>query len=66
MCLEAEHSRIRLEAKLGISYFTIVLDAICHVAWWRNGSASDSRSGGWVFESVCGQHFILEKKIIKE
>ena len=66
MCLEAEHSRMRLEAKLGISYFTIVLDAICHVALWRNGSASDSRSGGWVFESVWGQHFILEKKIIKE
>ena len=60
MCLEAEHSRMRLEAKLGISYFTIVLDAICHVALWRNGSASDSRSEGWVFESLTGQHFILE------
>ena len=55
MCLEAEHSRMRLEAKLGISYFTIVLDAICHVALWRNGSASDSRSEGCVFESRRGQ-----------
>ena len=29
-----------------------------HVAVWRNGSASDSRSEGWEFESLCGH---LEK-----
>ena len=25
------------------------------MALWRNGSASDSRSEGWVFESLWGQ-----------
>ena len=29
----------------------------CHVGVWRNGSASDSRSEGWEFESLC-PHFV--------
>ena len=28
-----------------------------HKAWWRNGSASDSSSEGWVFKSHLGQLF---------
>ena len=28
-----------------------------HKAWWRNGSASDSSSEGWVFKSHQGQLF---------
>ena len=27
------------------------------LAIWRNGSASDSRSEGWEFESLCGHFF---------
>ena len=29
------------------------------MASWRNGSASDSRSEGWVFESLRGQLILL-------
>jgi hypothetical protein len=29
------------------------------VARWRNGSASDSRSDGWGFESLSGQLYVL-------
>ena len=35
-----------------------------HVAWWRNGSASDSRSEGCVFKSRPGHSFLLESLLI--
>ena len=55
--------------ELGLpSYTHIILPIIClhnltyicldlRMALWRNGSASDSRSDGWVFESLWGHLF---------
>ena len=49
---------------LRVDAFDIILIVISvyarkhhHKAWWRNGSASDSSSEGWVFKSHLGQLF---------
>ena len=42
-----------------LSIFVIIRRA------WRNGSAFDSRSKGWVFESPCPQIFLLSNKTIQ-
>ena len=34
-----------------------------HMGVWRNGSASDSRSEGWEFESLCPHFFALASRV---
>ena len=38
--------------------------ALLNIGIWRNGSASDSRSKGWEFESLC-PHFVAARVGIK-
>ena len=54
---------ITTTTNLGIIMSLYLVSYAC-VALWRNGSASDSRSEGWVFESLWGQIVFLGKNDI--
>ena len=47
----------------GLSWCRLCCGALCLAQGiWRNGSASDSRSEGWEFESLC-PHFVRPRRV---
>ena len=54
------HQHVQSGSILGqyfLKLYTLVVAQTCQLTPWRNGSASDSRSEGCVFESRRGQTF---------